>query len=69
MERIPTPENKEDKIEKLLGEPASYSLDQFSTEIREELEEEWYVVEMEARIGQDRDQALTMLKSVYGKVV
>ncbi len=69
MEKIPTPENNiETQIEQLLSKLDDYALDQFSEEIQDRLEDEWYVTEMEAQVGADRAKALENLRIFLEKL-
>lgn len=64
QEQIPTPENTETEIEKLLE-----TLDSYAPKLLEkhpELQEEWYWVEMEARVSQDRATAGDHLRNFLG---
>ncbi|MDP1706876.1 MAG: hypothetical protein Q8L36_03605 [bacterium] len=68
MERF-NPENKiesviESKIENLLERLDSLPFDQMPTEIQGE----WYEVEMEARVGQDRETAAEHLNQFVEKI-
>ncbi len=63
-EQIPTPENTEAEIEKLLG-----ALDNYTPKLWEshpELQEGWYWVEMEGKVSQDREPARDHLRNFLG---
>ena len=68
MEKIPSPESIEAEIERLLGELATYALDQFPEEAQDQLAEEWYDAEMEAKVGADREHALEYLRQFVNKL-
>ena len=68
MEKPPSPENIESQIERLLGELEKYALDQFPEEAQDQLAEEWYDAEMEARVGANRDEALEHLRQMVIKL-
>jgi hypothetical protein len=58
MEKMPTPENIDSLIEKLLAKLDDYN------ELYDEFEEEWYSAEMEARVGKDREAAKAGLEKL-----
>lgn len=64
MEKPPDPENTEGQIERLLGELDNYDHNRFP----EEIVEEWYYVNLEARVGEDRGQALERLRQFIDKL-
>lgn len=68
MEKPPSPENLESEIERLLGELENYALDQFPVEVQDELANDWYDAEMMARVGADREAALTGLQQFVSKL-
>ena len=68
MEKPPSPENIESQIEELLSELDKYALDQFPEEIRDQLADEWYGAEMEARVGKDREGACGRLREFIEKL-
>jgi uncharacterized protein YbcI len=68
MEQLPNPENIESKIEKLLAELDNYALDQFPEKIQNQLADEWYTIEMEARVSANREEALTHLTQFIEKL-
>lgn len=68
MEKPPSPEDIENQIEELLNELDNYALDQFPEEVQDQLADEWYDAEMEARVGKDRDQALEHLRQFVDKL-
>lgn len=69
MEKIPTPEdNIEVQIEQFLSKLGNYAFDQFSEEIQDRLEDEWYAAEMEAKTGADRAKALENLQTFLEKL-
>ncbi len=69
MEKSPSPENIEGQIEQLLEEFDNYALDQFPEEIQAQLARDWYDAEMEARVGENREQALEHLRRFVDKLV
>jgi hypothetical protein len=68
MEQLPNPENIESKIEQLLNKLDDYALAQFPEGIQDQLADEWYAAEMEARVSADRDAALTHLSQFIEKL-
>ncbi len=60
IEKIPTPENVDLLINQLLDKLAEYG--DLYNEVSSELQEQWYWVEMEARVGRDRETAKVKLK-------
>ncbi|OIO65832.1 hypothetical protein AUJ30_00315 [Candidatus Wolfebacteria bacterium CG1_02_39_135] len=60
MEKPPSPENN--------IELDNYCLDQFPKEIQDQLADEWYDAEMEARVGKDREQGLEHLRQFVDKL-
>lgn len=68
MEKPPNPENIELKIEQLLAELNNYALDQFPEKIQNQLADEWYTIEMEARVSANREEALTHLTQFIEKL-
>ncbi len=69
MEKPFSPEIIESQIEALLSELDNHALEQFPEEVREQLTDEWYTAEMEARVGKDRNQALEHLSLFVGKLL
>jgi len=70
MEKFPSPENIENQIEQLLKELDNYALDQFPEEIQDELADEWYFAEEQAKNGkrENREQALEDLRAFIDKL-
>ena len=72
MEKLPSPENLESEIEKLLGALDNYALDQFPDDAQDALADEWYFAEVEARNGRrdpaSREQALADLRAFLEKL-
>lgn len=68
MEKPPSPENIESQIEELLRELDNYALDQFPEEIQEQLEDEWWAAEEEAKVGKDREGACERLRGFIEKL-
>jgi hypothetical protein len=64
----PSPEDIEGQIEQLIGELDDFALDQFPAEAQDALADEWYDVEMEAKVGADRAHALAQLEQFVGKL-
>lgn len=58
MENEPKFEDVESEIKELLSQLDNYALDQFPAESQDELEEEWYFAEEQAKVGKDREKAL-----------
>jgi len=69
-EKIPTPENLDLLIDQFLDKLAEYS--DLYEEVRPEIQEQWYWVEMRAMVGKDRETAKTkleeFLKTIEGEV-
>jgi len=66
QEQVPSPENIDAEIERFLE-----TLDSYISRLWEshpELQEEWYWVEMEARVGLDRQTAKEKLETFIGKL-
>ena len=68
MEKFSNIENVESQMEQLLSKLDNYALDQFPEEIQDELADEWYDAEMEARVGKNRGQALEHLSQFVNKL-
>ncbi len=68
MEMPLNPENIENQIEQLLTELDNFRLEQFPAEKQDAITEEWYDVEMEARVGLNREKALKNLKNFVEKL-
>jgi len=68
MEKPTSPENIENQIEQLLSELDNYALDQFPEEAQDQLSEEWYDAEMEAKVAKNREQALEHLRQFVNKL-
>ena len=63
-EQVPSPENVDSQIEQLLTQ-----LDNFDFHSSpEEVQEEWYWTETEARVGEDRDQALARIRQFVDRL-
>jgi len=63
-EQVPSPENVDSQIEQLLTQ-----LDNFDFHSSpEEVQEEWYWAETEARVGEDRDQALARIRQFVDRL-
>ncbi len=60
IEKIPTPENFDLLIDRLLDKLAEYG--DLYDEVSPELQEQWYLTEMEARVGKDREAAKAKLE-------
>ncbi len=58
----------ESSIRELLEELNKYALDQFPKEIQDELADEWYDAEMEAKTGADREAALQHIQQFVDKL-
>lgn len=68
MEKLPNIENVESQINQLLEELNNYAINQFPEEIQNQLADDWYDAEMEAKISKDRSQALEHLRQFVDKL-
>ena len=66
VEKIPSPENIETRIEQLLGKLDGFIPDLWDS--HPELQEEWYFVEMQGKSGVDREQAENSLTTFIEKL-
>ncbi|MEK9185973.1 MAG: hypothetical protein AAB885_00110 [Patescibacteria group bacterium] len=59
-EKIPSPENIESRIEQLLETLENYA--EYFDQLTVEQQDRWYDIEMEAKVGKDRESAKTQLE-------